>query len=44
MIGTDCTGSCKSNYHMSTTTTVPKHVYEGMSLSNGLSKYELYMA
>jgi len=23
MIGTDCTGSCKSNYHTITTTTVP---------------------
>ena len=24
MIGTDCIGSCKSNYHTITTTTVPK--------------------
>ena len=24
MIGTDCTGSCKSNYHTITTTTAPK--------------------
>ena len=23
VIGTDCTGSCKSNYHMTTTTTAP---------------------
>ena len=23
VIGTDCTGSCKSNYHMITTTTAP---------------------
>jgi len=23
-IGTDCTGSCKFNYHMTTTTTVPR--------------------
>ena len=24
VIGTDCTGSCKSNYHTITTTTTPK--------------------
>ena len=24
VIGTDCIGSCKSNYHMITTTTAPK--------------------
>jgi len=24
VIGTDCTGSCKSNYHMITTTTAPR--------------------
>jgi hypothetical protein len=24
VIGTDCTGSCKSNYHMITTATPPK--------------------
>ena len=29
VIGTDCTGSCESNYHMITTTTAPGliHVY-----------------
>jgi hypothetical protein len=26
VIGTDCTGSCKSNYHMITTTTVPFNI------------------
>ena len=26
LIGTDCIGSCKSNYHMITTTTVPEPV------------------
>jgi hypothetical protein len=26
VIGTDCTGSCKSNYHTITTTSVPKFV------------------
>jgi hypothetical protein len=25
VIGTDCTGSCKSNYHTITTTTAPQH-------------------
>ena len=25
MIGTDCTGSCKSNYHIITTTTAPTY-------------------
>jgi hypothetical protein len=28
VIGTDCTGSCKSNYHTITTTTAPKEIYE----------------
>jgi hypothetical protein len=27
VIGTDCTGSCKSNYHMSTTMTAPRTYY-----------------
>jgi hypothetical protein len=26
VIGTDCTGSCKSNYHMITTTLDPKEI------------------
>jgi len=26
VIGTDCTGSCKSNYHMTTTMTAPRIV------------------
>ena len=26
VIGTDCTGSCKSNYHMITTMTVPFNI------------------
>ena len=33
-MGTDCTGSCKSNYHMITTTTVPKQFL--YSLKNGV--------
>jgi hypothetical protein len=28
LIGTDCTGSCKSNYHMIKTTTVPEFLME----------------
>jgi hypothetical protein len=27
VIGTDCIGSCKSNYHMITATTAPSNVY-----------------
>ena len=29
MIGTDCIGSCKSNYHTITATTAPKHPSNG---------------
>ena len=32
MIGTDCTCSCKSNYHTITTTTVPKQFETGFLL------------
>ena len=28
MIGTDCIGSCKSNYHMITATTAPNPIYK----------------
>ena len=28
VIGTDCIGSCKSNYHTITTTTAPENVFE----------------
>jgi len=28
VIGTDCTGSCKSNYHMITTTTTPPYMIQ----------------
>ena len=31
VIGTDCTGSCKSNYHTITTMTVPRFNEEGKS-------------
>jgi len=34
VIGTDCKGSCISNYHMSTTTTAPE------STGNGLNKFD----
>ena len=32
VIGTDCIGSCKSNYHTITTTTAPKMVYKKQEL------------
>ena len=32
VIGTDCIGSCKSNYHTTTTTTAPKMVYKKQEL------------
>ena len=35
VIGTDCIGSCKSNYHMIMTTTVPQ--FSGINLIGGLS-------
>ena len=31
VIGTDCTGSCKSNYHTITTTTAPKNLHNSES-------------
>ena len=34
VIGTNCKGSCKSNYHMSTTTTAPE------STGSGLNKFD----
>ena len=36
MIGTDCIGSCKSNYHTITATTAPKHP------SNGWTQRHIY--
>jgi len=33
VIGTDCTASCKSNYHTITTTMAPKVVYKIIFLS-----------
>jgi len=34
VIGTDCTGSCKSNYHTNTTTTTPHYHFDIFLSSN----------
>jgi hypothetical protein len=34
VIGTDCIGSCKSNYHTITTTMAPKDNYENKNPRN----------
>jgi len=39
VIDTDCTGSCKSNYHTNTTTTAPEtHMYNPVDLQNIIMK------
>ena len=44
VIDTDCTGSCKSDYHMNTTTTAPEtHMYNPVDLQNIIMKESIVL-
>ena len=43
VIGTGCTGSCKSNYHTITTTTTLKKEFDFYTFFFYLSRHELYL-
>ena len=43
MIGTDCIGSCKSNYHMITTATTPKLLVGTSNKLHSLKVHEVQL-